>query len=148
MSDKVVYSDRKGSKATSGKKPKASRKRPLNRYELEAPDDSNVSTSARKLKQSEDLYDMEVDPTFGYRIIDFIAVFTAISNIVVCKECKSKVKFTESGKRGLGFKIVVSCENCEKTEIPSCSLIDKAYEIDHRRIVLPCECLKLVCTKL
>jgi len=122
-------------KATSGQKLKASRKRPLNRHELEVSDDSNVSTSTRKLKQSENLYDVEVDPAFGYRIIDFIAVFTVISNIIVCKECKLELKFTESGKRGLGFKIVVSCENCEKTEIPSCSFIDKGYEIN-RRIVL------------
>jgi len=70
-----MYSDRKGSKPTSGKKPKASRKRPLNRHELKASDDSNVSISARKLKQSEDLYDVEVNPAFDYRIIDFIAFY-------------------------------------------------------------------------
>lgn len=45
------------------------------------------------------------------------------------------MKFTESGKRGLGFKIVISCENCDQTEIPNCPFVDKAYEIN-RRIIL------------
>lgn len=136
MSDpSITYNSKKGTKTSSGKRPKISRRRPLNRYELEKSDNLNVSTSAKKLKQSEDLYDLEVDPSFTYRIIDFIAVFTAISNVVVCKECKSPVKFTESGKRGLGFKLVVSCENCESSEIPNCSFVNKAYEIN-RRIVL------------
>lgn len=143
MSDKVVYSAKKGIKTSfcNKKRPKISRRRPLNRHELEAPDDLNASTSAKKLKQSEDLYDIEVNPAFGYRIINFIAVFSAISilyyyyNIVVCKICKSEVKFTESSKRGLGFKLVVSCENCEKTEIPSCPLVEKGYEINRRIII-------------
>lgn len=61
MSEKVVYSDKKGSKRTSGKKPKTSRRRPLNRHELEAPDDLNVSTSTKKLKLSDDLYEFQLD---------------------------------------------------------------------------------------
>lgn len=137
MSDKVVYSGKKGIKTSfcNRKRPQISRRRPLNRHELEAPEDLNASTSAKKLKQSEYLYDVEVDQAFGYRIINFIAVFSAISNAVVCKICQSEVKFTESSKRGLGFKLVMSCENCEKTEIPSCPLFEKGYEIN-RRIVI------------
>ena len=84
------------------------------------------------MKQSEDLYDVEVDPAFGYRMISFFAVFSAISNVVVSKVCKSEVKFIESGKRGLGFKIVVFCE---KTVIPSCPFVETDYETI-RRIVL------------
>lgn len=131
------YSGKKGTKTSvsSVRRPTASRRRPLNRHEVEAPDDLNASSSAKKLKQSEDLYDMEVNPAFGYRIINFIAVFSAISDVVVCKICQSKVKFTESSKRGLGFKLVVSCEKCEKTEIPSCPLVEKGYEINRRIII-------------
>ena len=99
----------------------------LNSHELEAADDLNASTSLKKLKQSEDLYDVEVDPVFGYSMMNFIVVFSAISNVVVCKVCKSEVKFTESGKRGLGFKIIVSCENCEETEMPNCPFVEKTY---------------------
>ncbi|KAL3284560.1 hypothetical protein HHI36_018717 [Cryptolaemus montrouzieri] len=97
---------KKGGKSTSGnrKRPKASQRRPLNRLELEAPNNLNASTSAKKLKQSEDQYDIEMNQAFGYRIINFINVFSAISNNSVCKICNSKVKFTEIGKRGLGSK--------------------------------------------
>lgn len=131
------YSGKKGTKTSvsSVRRPKVSRRRPLNRHEAEAPDDLNASSSAKKLKQSEDLYDIEVNPAFGYRIINFIAVFSAISDVVVCKICQSKVKFTESSKRGLGFKLVVSCEKCEKTEILSCPLVEKGYEINRRIII-------------
>lgn len=131
-----MYRGKKGAKETRtyAKRPRISGRRPLNRYELEAPNDLNVSTSAKKLKQSEDMNDIEVNPGFGYRMINFIAVFAGISN-VVCKVCKSQVKFTESGKRGLGFKIVVSCEICVQTEIPSGPFIEKGYEIN-RRIVI------------
>lgn len=40
MSNKVVYSRKKGGKTASGnsKRPKASQRRPLNRHKLEAPD--------------------------------------------------------------------------------------------------------------
>lgn len=128
---------RKGTKMSSGheKSRKSSSKRPLNRFEMETPDDANVSTSARKLKDSGDEYDIEVDNTISYCMLNFITVFMAISNAVVCKECKLNVTFTESGKRGLGFKIVISCANCDKKEVPNCPFVDKSYEIN-RRIIL------------
>ncbi|KAL1510049.1 hypothetical protein ABEB36_004705 [Hypothenemus hampei] len=105
MSD-IVYKSKKGVRSTSGsnKRPKVKRRRPVNRYEMDKTMDSEASTSAKKLKMSEDLYDIEVDSAFGNRLINFIAVFSAISNLVICKECKSEIKFTESGIRGLGFK--------------------------------------------
>ncbi|KAL3269416.1 hypothetical protein HHI36_008486, partial [Cryptolaemus montrouzieri] len=111
MSDETIYSGKKGRKSTFGnnKRPKASQRRPLNCHELEAPDNLNASTSEEKLKQSEDLYDIEI--------------------------YHSEMKLTESDKRGLGFKLLVACENCEKTEISSCSFVNKGYEIN-RRIVL------------
>ena len=68
-------------------------------------------------------------------MINFTAVFLAFSNVFVCKVRKSEVKFAENGNRGLGFKIVVSCEDCEKTEIASFPFVEKGYEIN-RRIVL------------
>lgn len=133
-----MYREQKETKKTSGysKRRKRFGKRPLNRYELEAPEPESVSTSAKKLKQAgESNKEVEVDEAFGYRLINFLAVFNVISNVLVCKTCKSNVRFTESGKRGLGFKIVVSCDNCEETIIPNCPLIDKSYEVN-RRIML------------
>ena len=110
MSDDKSGRYRKGSKTDSGfsKKPSASRRRPSKRHEMETPEDLNVSASAKKLKER-NFYDIEVDPSFGYRLINFIPVFAAISNVVVCKVCHSNVTFTETSKRGLGFKIVISC---------------------------------------
>ena len=52
------------------------------------------------------------------------------------KVYKSNVTFTESGKRGLDFKIVVSYADCEKTEISSIPYINRAYEINRKIIFL------------
>ena len=46
----------------------------------------------------------------GYRFIQFYSVFSAISTLVVCKNCKKDIKFNGASLRGLGFKIAVSCE--------------------------------------
>ena len=139
MREYSKYNGRKGKQGgrSSSKKPSMSRKRPANRYETEAHDPTgSVGTSARKLKLSDNARDIEVDASFGYRFINFLAVFTAISSVVKCKICDSDVTFTESSIRGLGFKIVVSCEKCAKTEIPNCPLINnKAYEINKRIII-------------
>jgi len=133
MSHKNVGRERKGTKRDSSyeKRPKA--KRPLNRHEIEKPEHLNVSASARKLKQR-DFEDIEVDSTFGYHFVNFVTVFAALSNVVVCKVCHSEVKFTESSKRGLGFKLVVSCDKCEKKEIPNSPYVKNAYEINRRII--------------
>lgn len=95
----------------------------------------SVCTSAKKLKTSEKNYnDIEVKESFGYRFIDFVSVFCAISQVAVCKNCKSDVTFTETGKRSLGYKIVISCPNCDQTIIPNCPS-DKAYEINCRIVI-------------
>lgn len=39
----------------------------------------SVSTSAKKLKTSSEEYDIEVFPTFEYRFIDFLTMFTTLS---------------------------------------------------------------------
>ena len=125
---------KKGSKDDTAydNKPK-SRIRPLNRHEIEMPDDLNVSASAKKLKVR-DIDDIPVDSTFGCHLVNFVVVFAAISNVVVCKVCHSEVQFTETSKRGLGFKIVVSCDNCDKKYIPNSPYVNKAYEINRRII--------------
>jgi len=72
---------------------------------------------------------------FEYRILNFLTAFTAIAQAVVCKKCKSDITFTETGMRGLDFKIVISCANCDKICIPTSPFIEKGYDIN-RRIVL------------
>lgn len=66
-----------------------------------------ASVSAKKLKASAE--DVIVNPSMCYRIIEFISVFSALADLLVCKVCKQKVKFEQSGERGLGFKIAVQC---------------------------------------
>lgn len=62
-----------------------------------------------------------------------MSVFTALSQIIVCRKCKGDVRFTEGSKRGLGFKIIVSCNACGEFYINNCPLINNhAYEINTR----------------
>ena len=64
--------------------------RPLNRFEIETPDAEQASTSVRKLSQK-DFEDVEVQEGFGYRIVNVLAVFSAIFKAVVCRKCKLDV---------------------------------------------------------
>lgn len=92
-----------------------------------------ASTSAQKLSTAEDR-EIITDPGHGYRIIAFLSVFSAISQLVICQECKGPIKFGESSSRGLGFKIVVQCK-CRVQYINSCPLVDdKSCEINRRMV--------------
>lgn len=105
----------------------------MNRYTMEN-EEASTSTAAKKLKSGEDL-EFEVNASFGYRLINFVSVFAAISEAVKCKSCGGEVNFTETSLRGLGFKLKLNCENCQPVLINSCPLIDsRAYEVN-RRIV-------------
>ncbi|KAI4492090.1 hypothetical protein M0802_010098 [Mischocyttarus mexicanus] len=94
--------------------------------------EANTRRSKKKLA-SETTDDIVIYPSHCYRIIEFVSVFLAISELVICNSCKQRIKFSESGHRILGFKIVLSCK-CGKREIQSGPLIHTAYEIN-RRIV-------------
>ncbi|KYQ47031.1 hypothetical protein ALC60_13943 [Trachymyrmex zeteki] len=103
-----------------------------NRYTRNDDDeDLNESASAKKLSTSTS--DVIINPLHYYRIVDFLTVFGAIAEIVICRSCKGNVKFEECGHRGVGFKIIVSCR-CGRREINSGPLINTGYEIN-RRIV-------------
>lgn len=92
-----------------------------------------ASTSAKKLKDSEDT-EITVDPTHGYRLINFVSVFAAISAIVKCKKCDNDVKFNMKGEQGLGFKIAIQC-TCGQVEVDSCPKIaNKSFEINRRLV--------------
>ncbi|KYM96846.1 hypothetical protein ALC62_12480 [Cyphomyrmex costatus] len=134
MSDKKVYTGKKGTRTSYPTRCRSSviKRRPLNRFEVED-GSSGVSASTKKLKVDHD--DIDVKCEFGYRIINFFAVFSAISQHVKCKTCNSDIKFDETSSRGLGFKITISCSNCPRVEISSSPFIKNAYEIN-RRIVL------------
>ena len=100
-----------------------------NRYTYEQ---STESTAAERLLRTED-DEITVDHTHEYRFIQFYSVFSAISTLIVYRNCKKDIKFNEASSRGLGFKIDVSCE-CGVSYVNSGSMVDNAYEIN-RRIV-------------
>ncbi|XP_011859766.1 PREDICTED: uncharacterized protein LOC105557195 [Vollenhovia emeryi] len=127
-----AYLDKKGTKFRRSRSTSIKRRnRPLNRFEMEQ-EKASTSQSAKKLKTGQDI-DVTVCANFGYRILNFATVFSAISNVVKCKKCNGDVEFMESSIRGLGFKLVISCNSCEPTSVDSSPLINnKAYDINKR----------------
>lgn len=99
---------------------------------FEASTSLNDSASGKKLR-ARDSEDIITNPLHGYRIIEFFTVFTALSEIVKCSVCNQKIRFSECGSRGLGFKIVVTCP-CGDKKINSGPFINNGFEIN-RRIV-------------
>ncbi|KYQ51954.1 hypothetical protein ALC60_08932 [Trachymyrmex zeteki] len=79
----------------------------------------SACTAAKKLKLSEENHGIEVNESFGYHVINFVAVFSALSEVLVCKQCGKNVTFTQASK---------------KIYINSCSLINNAYEVNRRII--------------
>ena len=63
-----------------------------------------------------------------------MSVFSALADIFVCRECKRRVSFEQSGETELEFKISVHCR-CEKTLLfPSDPFVHNLFEIN-RHIV-------------
>ncbi|XP_043504509.1 uncharacterized protein LOC122525653 [Polistes fuscatus] len=92
----------------------------------------NTSISEDKLSKNED-EEIVIDPTHGYCILQFNSVFSAISNLVMCKTCGKNITFNQASPQGLGFKIAIICE-CGNSYINSGPMIGNAFEIN-RRIV-------------
>lgn len=111
---------------------KQSKSGPPSKYKIKT-EEPRASSSARKLSSGQ-LDSVTVNPSVGYRLINFIDVFTAISAHVKCKVCGSDVEFCESSRRGLGFKIVINCKSCTPKEITLYPLIKNAYEVNRRFI--------------
>lgn len=98
-----------------------------NQFTMEAETEA-TSSAAKELKIADDEI---VIQTHGYRFIEIFSVFNALSQILICKNCKEDVKFGETGNRGLGFKIAVMC-SCGVMKIDFCPLINNAFEINRR----------------
>lgn len=97
---------------------------------------SYASASASKLQQSEDTsFDVHVDQTSGYSIIQFFLVFSTLQEYLKCKTCDKDISFTKYGQRGLGFKVCVTCE-CGERYINSCHMISTGYEINRRLVYI------------
>lgn len=66
---------------------------------------NRYTASVKKLKDGMDIV-VPGTSSFGYCILEFTSVFSAISASVICKKCKSDVSFTQSSLQSLGFKII------------------------------------------
>lgn len=127
----VCKMDRKSTKR-GYYRPDRSRKRKFsgNQHTLEE-ETSFTSASAAKLKNTTD-EEVLIDYNFGYCILEFCSVFSSLALMIICATCKEKIKFSRSAARGLGFKIGVQCGCKSVRYIPSCSFINKAFEVNHR----------------
>ncbi|XP_039302928.1 uncharacterized protein LOC120357167 [Solenopsis invicta] len=114
------------------------RKMPPNKWQAES-ETATTKSSAKKLQRLSDVLVPE-DDNLNYRILDFNSVFAEISQHVKCKQCGGNVKFQTESTRGLGFKILVWCEDCQPTRILSCPKIGSAYGIN-RRFAFTMRCL-------
>lgn len=65
---------------------------------------ANTSSSSKKLATA-DGDDVICSLNHAYRIIEYFTVFTAISDLQICRKCKKDETFKETANRGLGFKI-------------------------------------------
>lgn len=131
--EKGAWQDRKGSRSGH---PRNDRKRPAgfkgtNRHDIET-DLTFASTSAAKILKKSPEFEVRIDQTFSYVILEFFLVFGALQGLLKCKKCDSDVKFFKKSIRGLGFKICVQCSCQDPAEIDSCPLIKNAYEINRR----------------
>lgn len=73
----------------------------------EEKEEEGTSASARKLVTAGE--EVPTRPMHFYRIIEFISVFSALSNFSICKDCKKTITFNETSNQGLGFQIVAEC---------------------------------------
>lgn len=71
---------------------------------------------------------------FKTPIVTFLQLcFTALTELLVCRQYKQNVKFEEAGNRSLGFKIVLLC-CCGQRNINSGPLINTGYEVNRRMV--------------
>lgn len=105
--------------------------------------DSQGDSNARKRKRvsseenvdHDSITDCQTSNSIGYGFINYIFVFSTISNLVVCKNCHGDVKFSTARSHGLGFSIVLECNKaCKPEHIPSSPPIRDSYDINKRFI--------------
>lgn len=115
------------------------RRQSFNPKTPESNEQSFSSTSAKKLKSREEI-EVPVNSNVQYAIIDFLLVFSTLSTFVQCsnvvngKVCGGKIEFKQCSKLGLGFKIMLECENCDPRYIASSERIGQSYVINRRFI--------------
>lgn len=56
-----------------------------------------ASTSAQKLRSSENI-DCTISRESGYCVLNFFTVFSTIASYMICKNCKSEIKFSQTAR--------------------------------------------------
>ena len=87
-----MYDGHKGSRKTTSRpsRTKIGNRKPPNRHSFES-DTEGVSRLAEKLKTTDEP-EIEIEATFGYRILNFISVFGTLSQILKC-QCGESISF-------------------------------------------------------
>jgi len=130
--------DRKNKRHCAGKQTNRSDRKkrrvgPENRFVAEKVT-VNTSTSEQKLNTSFDDSEVSIDPSVSYRVINFLSIFPKLGQVVNCKKCGGDVEFSETASRGLGFNLIMKCNTCVPTKIPSCPCIKNAFEVNRRLV--------------
>ncbi|XP_014474846.1 PREDICTED: uncharacterized protein LOC106744513 [Dinoponera quadriceps] len=76
--------------------------------------------------------DIEIDVGHNNVIINFLTVFTFLSQCLKCKKCDGDVTFSHTCDRGLGFNLVIKCKCNDQQRVSSSPLVNGAYEINRR----------------
>ena len=86
----------------------------------------------RRKKLKTGSVEVPVNAAYGYHLITFLSFISTLSEMVKCKKCNGNLTFSELSICGLGFKLVINCNNCEPRYINSCPLMKDSYEINKR----------------
>lgn len=125
--------DRKGSKYGNVRADRSKKRKFTGNRHTHEQDRSQTSASARKLSKNNPEFEVNVDSVLQYHIVNF-DMFLTLQNILICKTCKSDIKFLKRAEKGLGFQLVVQCKCETETRIPNSPQINSAYEINRRLI--------------
>jgi len=78
-----------------------------NQYTVEDTE-ADASANSKKLFKA-DSDEVICNPQHVYCFIEFFTVFTALSELLICRTCQKNIKFQETANRGFGFKLVLIC---------------------------------------
>jgi len=119
-------------KRTRNSRPSRQRKRYFrgNKHTSER-NTSDTSASARKITKNNPDFEVNVDPGLHYHIVNF-ALFVTLQGIVMCKTCKSDIRFSKRAEKGLGFQLVVQCKCETEIRIPNSPQLNTSFEINRR----------------
>lgn len=86
--------------------------------------------------------DTEIDVGHNNAIINFLTVFTFLSQCLKCKKCDGNVTFSHTCDRGLGFNLIIKCKCNDQQRVSSSPLVNGAYKIN-RRLMFVMQILEL-----